>query len=109
MTTDEVRNIVKLTIQELIRENLITINSYDTVLEYVAPRLTKYFNGTDDSKVSAALKVIADDYYIDVIYLQYRDGYTVEQIAEELGREPRTILRNKKRLVYRIYEEIKGR
>ena len=107
MTTEEIRKIVRLTVEELIRAKLINVDSYDSVLEYVAPKLTEYFNGNNDSKVSRALKVIADDYYIDVIYLQYRDGHTIEWIAEELGREPRTILRNKKRLMYKLYEEMK--
>ena len=107
MTTEEIREIVRMTISELLREKLINIDSYDTVLEHVAPKLTEYFNeSTSDNKISAALKSIADDYYVDVIYLQYRDGHTIEWIAEELGREPRTILRNKKRLMYKLYEEM---
>lgn len=107
MTTEEIREIVRMTLEELIRDRLINVDSYDTVLEHVAPKLRAYFNGDDDSKVSAALKSIADDYYADIIYLQYRDDHTIEWIAEELNREPRTILRNKKRLIYKLYEEMK--
>ena len=107
MNAEQIREIIKLTIDELIDRKVVKLDTYDYVLEYVSTRLNKYFNGTDDTKLSKALKLLSDDYYIDIIYLQYRDEKTVEWIAEYFNKDTRTILRNKKRLIYRIYEEIK--
>lgn len=107
MTTEQIREIVRITLEELINNKVVKVDSYDHVLEYVSPKLTEFFNNrVSDAKVSNALKLISDDYYIDIIYLQYRDGHTIEGIAEYFNKEPRTILRNKKRLMYKIYEEI---
>ena len=107
MTTEQIREIIKLTIDELIDRKVVKLDAYDYVLEYVSNKLNKYFNGENDTKLSKALKLLSDDYYIDIIYLQYRDDKTVEWIAEYFNKETRTILRNKKRLIYKIYEEIK--
>jgi hypothetical protein len=96
-----------LTIEELIDRKVVKLDAYDYVLEYISIRLNAYFNGENDVKLSKALKLLSDDYYIDIIYLQYRDGKTIEWMAEYFNKEARTILRNKKRLIYRIYEEIK--
>ena len=107
MTTEQIREIVKITLEELINCKVIKVDSYDHVLEYVSPKLTEFFNNSvSDPKISSALKLVSDDYYIDIIYLQYRDGHTIEGIAEYFNKEPRTILRNKKRLMYKIYEEL---
>ena len=107
MTTEQIREIIKLTIDELIDRKVVKLDAYDYVLEYVSNKLNKYFNGADDTNLTKALKLLSDDYYIDIIYLQYRDDKTVEWIAEYFNKETRTILRNKKRLIYKIYEEIK--
>ena len=107
MNTEQIREIVRITIEELVDTKAFKINSYDYVLDFVSTRLNKYFNDTDDTKLSKALKMLSDDYYIDIIYLQYRDDKTVEWVAEYFNKDTRTILRNKKRLIYRIYEEIK--
>lgn len=107
MRAEEIREIIKLTIDELIDRKVVKLDSYDYVLEHVSTGLTAYFNGENDTKISKALKLLSDDYYIDIIYLQYRDDKTVEWIAEYFNKDTRTILRNKKRLIYRIYEEIK--
>lgn len=107
MTTEQIREIVKMTLEELINNKVIRVDSYDHVLEYVSPKLTKFFNSKEsDPKVSSALRAVSDDYYIDIICLQYRDERTIEWIAEYFEKEPRTILRNKKRLIYKIYEEM---
>ena len=107
MTTDQIREIIRLTLEELIDRKVVKLDSYDYILEYVSNRLDDYFNSTDDNDITRALKSLSDDYYIDIIYLQYRDEKTIEWIAEYFNKDTRTILRNKKRLIYKIYEEIK--
>ena len=108
MTTEEIREIVRITLEELINNKVIKVDSYTHVLEYVSPKLTEFFkSSTSDPKISNALKSITDDYYIDIICLQYRDDRTIEWIAEYFEKDTSTILRNKKRLIYKIYEEMK--
>lgn len=37
--------------------------------------------------VAYALNALSDDFYIDIIYLQYRDGKTIEFIAGALEKD----------------------
>lgn len=106
MTTDYIREIVKITLEELINSKVVKVDSYDYVLDIVGRELTEYFDNKSKPKIKEALKVLCDDYYIDVIYLQYRDNKTIEWIAEYFNKDTSTILRNKKRLIYKIYEEV---
>lgn len=106
MTTEQIREIVKLTVEELINKKVVRLDNYDYVLEYTSRQLTEYFNNCDRPKVKSALKLISDDFYADIIYLQYRDRKTIEWIAEYFNKDTSTILRNKKRLIYKIYEEV---
>lgn len=102
MTPDQIREIVKMTLDELTTRKLIK-EEYTVILGVVEKRLKTYFN-SDDKGIKHALNMLADDPYIDLIYLHYRDESTLEFIAEVMGVEVRTILRNKKRLIYKIYE-----
>lgn len=104
MTAEQIREIVKITLDELTQRKLIK-DDYPVILTVVEGKLKAFFNDTGDSKgVSYALNQLSDDPYIDVIFLQYRDESTLEWIAEVMDREVSTIKRNKKRLVKRIYE-----
>ena len=107
MTTEQIREIIKLTLEELIDKKVIKLDSYEYVLEFVSNKLNDYFSGAHNDKLTKALKLLSNDYYIDIIYLQYRDEKTIEWIAEYFDKDTRTILRNKKRLIYKIYEEMK--
>lgn len=104
MTPEQIREVVKMTVDELTQRKLIK-DEYPIILKIVERKLTDFFNNRGDGNgVSYALNQLIDDKYIDIIFLQYRDGKTVEWIAEAMNVEVRTILRNKKRLIYRIYE-----
>lgn len=104
MTPEQIREIVKYTLDELTARKLIK-DDYAIILNVVEKKLRAFFNDKGDCKgVSYALNQLSDDKYIDVIFLQYRDEATIEWIAEALDVEVRTIMRNKKRLVKRIYE-----
>lgn len=103
MTPEQVREVVKITIDELMKQKYIEVEKYQTILRAVEVNLIKYFDGKD-TDISKALIELADDPYIDVIYLQYRDGKTLEWIAELFEVDVRTIKRNKKRLILNIYE-----
>lgn len=104
MTPEQIREIVKITLDELTARKLIK-DDYQFILKVVEKKLRAFFNDKGDSNgVSYALNQLIDDPYIDVIFLQYRDNATVEWIAEVMNVEVRTIMRNKKRLINRIYE-----
>ena len=104
MTPEQIREIVKITLDELTSRKLIK-DDYQCILKVVEKKLKAFFdNKGDDKGVSHALTQLSDDTYIDVIFLQYRDDKTVDWIAEAMDVEVRTIMRNKKRLVKRIYE-----
>lgn len=105
MTPEQVREVVKMTLDELEQRKLIK-NDYQSVLRAVERHLHNFFNNETCKAVAVtyALMQLSDDPYIDVIYLHYRDGRTLEWIAEYYDREVSTIKRNKKRLIYKIHE-----
>lgn len=109
MTQDQVREVVKITIDELTKRKLLQIESYQTILRAVEVNLYRYFDSRGEgTNTSYALHVLSDDPYIDIIYLQYRDGKTLEWIAEVLNKDVSTVKRNKKRLILSIYELMEG-
>lgn len=104
MTPDQIREVVKMTVDELTQRKLIK-DEYPIILKIVERKLNDFFNSRGDgNNISYALNQLIDDKYIDIIFLHYRDDKTLEWIAEAMNVEVRTILRNKKRLIYRIYE-----
>ena len=103
MTPEQIREIVKMTLDELTQRKLIK-DDYPLMLGVVENKLKDFFNHKGSGGVGGILMSLSDDNYIDIIFLQYRDGKTLEWIAEYMDVEVRTILRNKKRLIMRIYE-----
>ena len=108
MTPEQIREIVKITLDELTQRKLVK-DDYPLILREVEKKLRSFFYGNGNSSgVGHALNQLSDDPYIDIIFLQYRDDATLEWIAEVMDREVSTIKRNKKRLVKRIYELLEG-
>lgn len=105
MTPEQIREVVKMTLDELTTRKLIK-DDYPVILKVVEKKLRGYFNGTAKNCIGIGrmLNQLSDDPYIDIIYLHYRDGRTLEWIAEYYDKEVSTIKRNKKRLIYKIYE-----
>lgn len=106
MTPEQVREIVNITIDELLKRKVLDIEKYQNILRAVEVNLYSYFDGTNKNciKFSHLLNSISDDPYIDIIYLQYRDGKTLEWIAEYFNKDVSTIKRNKKRIILDIYK-----
>ena len=105
MTPEQVREVVKITIEELTKSKLLTTDNYQAVLKIVEPKLYNFFNNRGDGNgIGHTLNSLSDDQYIDIIFLQYRDTKTLEWIAEYFSVDVSTIKRNKKRLIYKIYE-----
>lgn len=107
MDQSQIREIVKITLDELAQRNMLK-DPYQDILKAVDKYLCDYFNNkAEGNGVSYALRQLLDDPYIDLIYLHYRDKRTIEDIAEYYEKDTSTILRNKKRLVKSIYEMIR--
>lgn len=103
-TKTEIKEIIRMTIEELQRQGLYKPFDYTAVLSEMDPRMYKHFDDKQNEEIERALDELDDDAYIDVIYLQYRDRMTIEQIAESMGKDVSTIKRNKKRILCRIYD-----
>lgn len=108
MDKQEVREIVKITLEEILRSKLVVTDSYRYILEVVEARFMRFFNNANksDPALLQALKQLSDDEYIDIIFLLYRDCVTIERVAEIFDKDVSTIKRNKKRLIKLIYEAL---
>ena len=103
MTPEQIREIVKITLDELTQRKLIK-NNYQNILRIVEKNLKDFFNNKGNTrKIGYILRQLSDDQYIDVIYYHYRDHRTLEYIAEALEKDVSTIKRNKRRLITAIY------
>lgn len=109
MTDLEVRKIVSVTIEEFKEKELLK-DIEEIVYKEMSENMLGYFRGQrKDKKITAALKSLKEDKYIDIIYMFYKDNYTVEHIAEKLKKETRTIYNHKKRLIIEIYRKTAGK
>ena len=107
MTPEQIREIVKITLDELQQRKQYKPADYSYMLQVVDKRLYEFFSSRSSKcSVGHILNRLSDDPYIDIIFLQYRDGKTLEWIAEYMGVDVSTIKRNKKRLIMAIYEQL---
>lgn len=99
MTPEEIREVVRITIEEL------EARKYSNINKKVSNELMAFFNNEEvNNNIFNALLTLHNDPYLDIIYSHYRDGLTLEAIAGNLGRDVSTIKRNKKRLILQINE-----
>lgn len=106
MTDADVKRIVQLTILELKQQELLQ-DVESAAYKEVSERLTRFFTlDAPDDDLSQALDKIQSDRYRHILWMFYRDGYTVEEIAERIGVDVRTVSRNKKRLCLEIYTKL---
>ena len=109
VTPEEVKEVVNITLDELIARKLINPEKYQYILQIVDKQLYTFFSNKGDStNVRYALRQVSDDPYIDIIYFQYRDRRTLERIAEYINKDISTVKRNKKRLIIQIYNLLHG-
>lgn len=108
MRVEEIREIVKMTIEELLNDNALT-DPFPRIKQIVEHELSLFFNSNGKTKVGSVLNQLSDDEYIDLIFLYYRDNKTLEFIAEYFDRDITTISRNKRRLILAIYNLLKER
>lgn len=98
--------IVNRTVEELQRRGML--KSSDEIIYNDASRLIEeyYQHGASENSITYAIQAQRFDPYFSVIPLYFKEGKTLEAIAEALGVDVSTIVRNKKRLCLAIYNEI---
>lgn len=106
MTHKEIKQIVRLTIDELKRQGFFR-NNNELAYAEISSVLTAYYkDGEKDEAVAEALRQLSADPYFRIIPLYYDYGYTIDKLAELFNVEVSTITRNKKRLCLQIYSAI---
>lgn len=99
----DIEKVFSVCINTLKKQHLLRRTS-DAIYDDVSKRLYAYYkNGEKDRKIKRALQDFKDDLYICVIPFYYKDGYTIENIAEMMNIDTSTVVRNKKRLCLSIY------
>lgn len=110
MTNKEIKEMMQATVLETLTtcKKMGLLKDLDGIAYKDATEmLAAYFNqGEKEMKITYALQVFRFDPYFRIIPLYFGDGRTLEDIAEEMGVDVSTIVRNKKRLCLAIYNEI---
>lgn len=103
MTDKEVKEVVKITVDTLLKEYMISSDS----ISYgsVDKQLREHYKNPS-TLITQALEQLVDHPYYDILELYYRDNWTLEAIAEDYDVDISTIVRNKKRLCIKIFNLI---
>lgn len=110
MTDEDIKKYIDMAVQKTIKEykrNGILKESDAAVYADASEIISSYYrNGKTDASITYAIQGQRFDPYFRIITMYFEDGKTVEQIAEALGVDVSTVMRNKKRLSLAIYNEI---
>lgn len=102
----DIEKVLNICIKTMKKQHLLR-RTGDAIYDDMGKRLYSYYkNGEKDRKIKRALEDFKDDLYINVIPLYYKDGYTIENIADMMNIDTSTVVRNKKRLCLSIYNLI---
>lgn len=110
MIDKEIQRIVELTVKKTIAEfkkNGLLKDTENVAYSDASAILSSYYK-TDkkEASITYAIQGIRFDPYARIIPMYYEQSKTLETIAEELGVDVSTVVRNKKRLCLAIYNEI---
>lgn len=107
MDETEVKKIVRQTIKELMKQELLK-DAIGIAYKEISDRLQKFYApfAAEDNELADAIDQLKGDKYRHILWMFYRDGYTVEEIAEKLNVDVRTVSRNKKRLCIDLYSKL---
>lgn len=110
MTDAEMLNYIDLAIQKTIAEykrSGMLRDSRDVSYADACEVLADYYTtGKKDARITYAIQGQRFDPYFLIIPMFYEEGKTIEFIAEKMGVDISTIVRNKKRLCLAIYDEL---
>ena len=110
MTDAEILNYIDLAIRKTISEykqsGMLKASS-DVSYADACEMLEEYYkNGADDARITYAIQGQRFDPYFRIVLMYFKDGETIETIAEALGVDISTVVRNKKRLCLAIYSDL---
>lgn len=97
---------IKRTVEEYKRNGLL-LGEKSVAYTDAADLLRAYYRGgKKDNGITYAIQGLRFDPYYRIIELYFEQGKTNEQIAAELDCDVSTIMRNKRRLCLKIYDEV---
>lgn len=110
MAEEEIRQLIEQTVRQSVlefkRAGLLK-DPDNAAYTDASEMLSRYYNSDKtDSALTYAIQRLRFDPYFKIIPMFFEQKKTVEDIAEELGVDMRTVYRNKKRLCVAIYNEI---
>lgn len=110
MIDKEIQRLVELTVKKSIvefKKSGLLKDTENVAYSDASAILSNYYK-TDkkEASITYAIQGIRFDPYVRIIPMYYKEGKTLEIIAEELGVDVSTVVRNKKRLCLAIYNEI---
>lgn len=114
--TDEERRVIKeyielavlRSVEEFKRQGLLK-DAAGVIYAEMSDHLRRYYEaGGKERKTSAALKELMRDRHFVILPLYYQHGATIEEIADRLGVDTSTVVRNKRRLCIELYAKIKA-
>ena len=110
MPDEEIKRIIDLAVQTSIAEykrSGLLKDSENVAYSDASAILTSYYESDKtDAALTYAIQGQRFDPYFKIITMYFSDKKTIEAIAEELGVDVSTVVRNKKRLCLAIYNEI---
>ena len=110
MDDQEIKAYIDLTIKRSIAEfkkSGLMKGSENAAYSDASEILMNYYKeGKKEASITYAIQGLRFDPYFRIIPLYFGQGYTIERIADELGVDVSTVMRNKKRLCLSIYNEI---
>lgn len=110
MPDEEIKRIIDLAVQTSIAEykrSGLLKDSDNVAYSDASAILTNYYDSDKkDAALTYAIQGQRFDPYFKIITMYFSDKKTIEAIAEELGVDVSTVVRNKKRLCLAIYNEI---
>lgn len=110
MSDEEIRYYINLTIRKTlgeIKKSGLMRDSSNVLYEEATELLSNYYSaGKSEASITYAIQSKRFDPYYRIIPLYFEKCYKLEAIAEELGVDVSTIVRNKKRLCLDIYARV---
>lgn len=103
MTEQEVKQIVSKTIEELVEKDLMREETFISY-QFMSAKLKIHYQKKPEQEIADALDKIKSDPYFYIIPAFYKKNYSLQRIAVEAKRDRSVIVRNKKRLVLKIYK-----
>lgn len=110
MTDEEVKAYIDLAVQRSINEykkSGLLKQADNAAYDDISAILKSYYDGGEtDATIGYAVQGLRFDPYYRIIPMYFKDRKKVEVIAESLGVDVSTVIRNKKRLCLQIFNDI---